>query len=67
MKPSTYIHMPFIRGFLIGRRYGYISARQAQDAFPEYSFAQITVFLNGVDDGVRGEMFRVNLPIKAGR
>lgn len=51
----------FYRGFCYGRKYGYATPRQAEAMYPEYSYDLCRIFLNGVDDGVRGDRYRVNL------
>ena len=51
----------FIRGWHDGALgVGADCARAAHDAYPDYSAEEVSVYLNGVGDGARGDRYRLD-------
>ena len=63
MTPCSELHQAFARGFddgAAGRAAA--TARQAAERFPAYGDLDVTVYLNGAEDGARGDRFRLDMP-----
>ena len=55
----THTEQAFVTGYNHGHIMGlYCSRRAAESRFPEWSIEQIEAYLNGRDDGVKGDSTR---------